>query len=553
MRGYLFCGALFTMFTFGACLGDPPANEGGATDGGATSEAGDGGSSGDGSGSGSDGSVEAGKPDPTGTLRWVLTMDVPGQPDVRLAYDDSGDVIFATGVSGGASSFNLNGQSYAFASGLAVGKIAPNGSLAWLKVYQVTVDFNALDIAATSTGDVWILGGLIDSGSVQNWNGTPIAKATPSKLGDIFWANLSGSDGSFKSVFQMSTSSANGGIDHSGFNYELQSMRLARVGNQLVGAIGHHGPIVLPSSGSPINVNSGTGEAVTVFRADPVTGAVTSHDVYTGTALGLTPGAITVRPDKTMAVAINVASSQGQTITNAAANGGRGGISFSQTGPGTGTNPSDAYSWFLVTAYSSTDGVALAQPFNSGGDNTTGHVNLTEASSVSLNSTGNVEVGGHFIGTAVQMNDVTFTELASSEDSFMMTLSPTGSVIANPTIATTGTDGFASALFDRWDDLAATSVYGGTIAMLRSAPSASESAVGVSQFKILGDGGVSWNFGVITNEEFNPSGMSAVAVDPVGGDVAVGGHFTGATNFGNGIQSVPNGGIEGLFVIGRSP
>ena len=557
MRGFLFGSLLLSLFAFGACVSSLPDGAG-SSDGGDTGDAaGDGGAGGDGS-SNADGAAEAGRPTPTGKLQWVFTMDVPSVPNVRLAYDDSGNVIFADAVSGGgSSSITVNGESHPIKGGLAVGKITPAGSLAWLKVYEVTVDIDALDVAATSSGDIWILAGLIDAGGafppVQDWGSGAITKASPAGTGDIVWANLSGMDGSFKSAFQMAVPGS-GGIDQSDLNYMNQTMRLARVGGQLVGAIGHHGPIVLPGGGSNINVNSGTGEAVTVFRADPVTGVVSSHDVFTGTAAGVTPGAVTVRADKSMAVTVNVASKQGQTVTNASGTGGRGGISVSQTGLGddTASNP-DSHSWFLLTVYSPTDGVSLAQPFNNDGDNSAPPVDIVEPSSVSIDSKGNIEVSGRFTGSAVKMNNVTFAALAPSNDSFMTTISPTGMVTAQPIIATTNTDGFGNALYDPWDDIAATSVYGGIVNILRSTPSASESNCGVSQFKMLGDGGTSWNFGAFSNNSTDSERRSAIAVDSIGGNVAVGGFYTGTTDLGKGAQGIPHGGTVGLFIIGRSP
>ena len=554
MRGFLFGSLLLALLAFGACVDSIPAADGAGSDGGA-SEAGDGGAGGDGS-SVTDGATDGGRPTPTGTLRWLFTMDVPSTPNVRLAYDDSGDVIFADAVSGGgSSSITVNGQVYSIKGGLAVGKITPDGTLAWLKVYEVTVDIDGLDVAATSTGDIWILAGLLDAGglvpAVQNWGAGAISKASPSGYGDIVWANLNGSDGTFKSAFQMTGS---GGFDHSPPNYMNQTMRLARVGDQLVGAIGHHGAIVLPGPSGDINVSSGSNEAVTVFRANPLTGIVTSHDVFTGTAVGLTPGGVTVRADKTMAVTLNVASSQGQTVTNATGTGGIGGINVSQTGPGDDTtSPPNSHSWFLLTVYSPTDVIALAQPFNHGGDNSAPPVDVVESSALSMSSTGEIEVSGRFIGSNVLMNNVTFASLAPSDDSFVATISPTGSVVAHPVVATSNTDGFANALFDPWDDIAATSVYGGTINILRTAETASESNTGVSQFKLLGDGGVSWNFGAFTNNSSGVETTSAIAVDSLGGNVSVGGYYTGTTDLGKGPQPVPHSGAQGLFILGRSP
>lgn len=521
-----------------ACVSEaPPAT----TDDGGVDEAGVGAEGGGDGGGGTDGGGVDAQAKP-GTLLWSYVVDIDGSLLVRVATSDTGDVCFVSSASG-LSPIKVAGQSYAFPNGLAVGKLSSNGTLAWLKVYNVAVASDSIDIAVAPDGDVWLLGGGLDTGAHQDWNGTPVAKISKAGRGDIFWTHLSGVDGSFKSAYQISTPSS-GGIDRSGFTGLGQTVRLARAGNQLVGAFGHHGPVQLPSAGGDIPVSSGTGEAVTVFRADPTNGQTGFHDTYTGGVDGLSPGAITVLPDGNAAVAINIYGSKNQTVTNS-----QGGVSVTRTGAGTS-------SYFFAARYTSANTASLLGAYNQDGDSPDAGfgagIKIARADSIAMDGTGRTEIGGWFTGANVPMDGTLFQDDGDG-DSFIMSVSGSGAVVDHPDFATTGYDNASVAAYVPNGQLVVGSLYGGTVSRLNATPSGEQNNAGLAQFSLYADGGIAWNAGFLIGIGETNDVAPAIAVHAATGNTAFAHIFRGQINFGTGLTDVPNGGGYGVVILDRAP
>ena len=532
MRGFLFGSLLLlALLAFGACVDSVPAADGAGSDGGASDDASEGGAGAD--GGISDGSAEAGRPTPTGAVRWVYTVDV-ASVNIHLAYDDSGNVFFAVADSGTGT---VNGVATGGPT-TVVGKINSDGSPGWVQDYDVPTAIYGLDIATDPNGDVWILGA---SNGTQKWSTGNVSHVSNDY--DLYFAHIDGTTGNVKSVYPITTPTATGGLVFGSTNTD-QSVHLSRAGNQLVGAFGHNGTVQLPGPAGNISV-TGSGQTVTVFRADPLTGITSMHDSFQGTASSYSPGGISVRQDGSMAVVIDVHGAHDNTITNTL-----GGVTFTQTSNGT-------VSWMTVVSYTPTNSIAFSAALNNDSvlDDAGVAYGTAYGNSAALDSAGNVIVGGNF-NDPIKLANVTQRYLGGVADAFVAKVMPNGSVAWSPILGSPDDENGAAVAVDPWDDVATTLYSGGTINILKTTGGGTHLDESADQFKILSDGGISWNVGInngVSVQNANDPTPVAVAIDPRNGNIAFGGYFKGSVNLGEGSVSPPHGSAGAAYVIQRAP